>query len=188
VLSSIYLRPTKINLHKSQLLLSSFALFVLLFVSTISDAKARTVDEGMLRAAIIIGIMRYTTWQQAPEKNINVCLVGKSKSTRYLLALESTLKVHEKSIFVFEYDQQIKNKNGCQVLLLGAKKERPLSSLKPAKSTLVICDECSINKKKSAVLIRKSSDKIIFDVNTRIAKKYKIKFSSPMLELASKVN
>ncbi len=145
-------------------------------------------NEGHLRAAMVIGIMRYTHWVGGFGETLNVCLMGGNESFQYIEALENSYSVSSTKLKV----NRVKRNGGwhlddCQVLVIGSDAPEGFKNTSITQPCLLICDDCGTAKNQVSVSLRKEKNRIRFDVNLDVAKQNKIKFRASMLELAASV-
>lgn len=151
-------------------------------------------DEGYARAAVVVGVLRYTDWPdtlsaRSPRGDLFVCWYGNALSIPQLKRLsEQAYKVNNQEFRVLEYSTALSPR--CQVVIVGAALESSdelFADLASLSSVLIICDECQREREFSAVHIKKVGGDIHFDVDLGVAEQHNITFGSPMLELASRV-
>ncbi len=180
--------------NKWLLILSTQACCLLACIPVLAEySSSRSnleTDEYRLRSAMIVGILRYTNWENDFGETLNICLLGSSESFVYIEALQNSRVVPSKVINVSRLVGGESNlSKQCQVLLIGV---HPLSSIKLQTASirqpcLLICDSCLEEKPKVSVILRKENNRIRFDVNLRNAKSHRVKFRASMLELAANV-
>jgi len=91
------------------------------------------------RAATVLGILRYTFWDDHSGAYLNICLLGEGASFQSLLELDDTLDVQGKRLRVFIVeDNQVES---CQAIITGGHSISRLP-LSLCSSCLVICDQC----------------------------------------------
>lgn len=159
------------------------------FYSHSSLAFGEDDKEDDVRAAIIMAILRYTTWE-ADIEVFNICLLGNNPRFSRLERIDDGIKIHDKSIRVsrLTYAKYAKNKNPeCQVIIVGENNSLDVGSLVKNSSCVVICDDCEKEHEHSAIVVRKENDRIRFDVDLNNANTQKVKFSAKMLELAANI-
>lgn len=137
---------------------------------------------------MIVGILRYTNWQNDFGETLNICLLGSSDSFAHIEALQNSRVVPSKVINVLRIlGGESKLSQQCQVLLIGAHPSVELQAANISQPCLIICDSCREEKPKVSVILRKENNRIRFDVNLSNAKSHRVKFRASMLELAANV-
>lgn len=170
------------------------SLALALMCCTLLPVSARAnPTESELRAAVIVAIMRFTTWPQAgpaapPE--IQVCLAGSPNSASHLLRVSGQQKVAGRTL-------QVKSIAGtlvqdCQVLVLGddLNRERFITLVHNANhhSILTICDGCDrIRLEDTIIHLTLRKQRVNFEVNLAKAKSNGLALDAQLLELASVV-
>lgn len=179
--------------YNKWLLILSFQACCLLACIPVFAEHSRSnpeANEYRLRTAMIVGILRYTSWENDFGETLNICLLGSSDSFVHIEALQNSRVVPTKVIKVSRISDENSNlPNQCQVLLIGAHVSAPieLQAENISQPCLLICDSCRDEKSKVSVVLRKENNRIRFDVNLRNAKSYRVKFRASMLELAANV-
>lgn len=157
-------------------------------------AHSVTSNEGKLRAAVIVGIMRFTSWPNHPQfstaESIHVCLAGRPTSQDYLKPISGERKVAGKALTVKEVDQQ--SLQLCQVLVIGSslKKNEVSDLLSEADSLamLSVCDGCRKESSNEPIIhLTLRNQKVNFGVNLARAKMTGVQLDAQLLELASEV-
>ena len=169
---------------------SCCCMFLVYFPAQTIGAESKEIEESQLRAAIIVGILRYTRWVDPVGDNINVCALGESDSTAYLKRVSSRPIIHGKAINVIDIPAPVDGKADqslCQVLLVGEEVSVSNAQIEMFKESLVICNGCELAPELSTIRIKKSNDRIVFEVNLDVAKKNGLVFRSALLELAAQV-
>lgn len=151
--------------------------------------------EAELRAAVIVAIMRFTTWPTAgadtgAAPNLEVCLSGAPESADHLLRVSGQQKVAGRTL-------QVKNLPdvdlaSCQALVLGQKlsREALMALLQSADehSILTVCDGCDINRHEGIIIhLTLRKQRVNFEVNLAKAKSKGLALDAQLLELASVV-
>lgn len=163
-------------------------------------------SEKKLRAAVIVGILRFTSWSPpasdpkivpvpTPEPNaplpldIQICLAGNPLASSHLTPLDGKHRIKGRHVKVrlVSLASEIR---GCQVLVLGEdiKRQTSKAMLKYANKNAMIslCDGCSKRSASDAIVslvLRKH--RINFEVDWVKAKANGILFDASLLELAS---
>ena len=177
-----------INTAKRFFLRTRFVGFLVSLTLLALPIKGHTdeIDEARLRAAIVVGILRYTTWGVPIPDTITVCGSGDSLSLMQLASLENPPSVQSHQLSI----ENSKNKGlpeSCDVVLLGAKAALERSMLDARQNTLVICDGCDQKQDLWSIKLVKRKDRIGFSVNLTQAKRNNLSFRAALLELAIRV-
>ncbi len=178
--------------NKWSLILLIQACFLLADIPAFAEhASPRSVseaDEYRLRSAMVVGILRYTSWEINFGKILNICLLGSSDSFAHIEALQNSRIVPQKVIKVSRIlGEKPRLSNQCQVLLIGARPSIDLHAVNINQPCLLICDGCLEEKPKASVVLLKENNRIRFDVHLGNAKSHRVNFSASMLELAANV-
>jgi len=149
--------------------------------------------ESELRAAVIVAIMRFTTWPSVDglvPQDLDVCIAGAPDSASYLARVSGQQKVAGRTL-------QVKNLpnadiNACQVLVLGRELNReslaPLLQLSNEHSILTVCDGCRISRQEGIIIhLTLRKQRVNFEVNLAKAKSSGLALDAQLLELASVV-
>ncbi len=166
------------------------AIFLTYPVSNIAYAAKNKTDEANLRAAVIIGILRFTQFDRLIENtpSFKLCLVAKPLSSKKILQYADKVQIKKKSINVYQITkpQDIKEKS-CSVVIFGQDTSDVWFQEKQSSGHfLSICDNCSFSSNTAINLIRRNK-RIGFEIQLRPAKQNKIIFSSSLLELAANI-
>ncbi len=153
------------------------------------NSRPKEANEDQLRAAMVIGVVRYTSWEKDFGDTLNICLVGESKSFQYISVLEnSTNVVKKKTVRVSRIKSPTRtNVDACQVLVAGANVSSVLKRIQGDTPQFLICDQCNGLSKKASVILHKVDDRIRFDVHLNNAKDSGVHFRSSMLDIAHRV-
>lgn len=167
------------------LLLSLLSLSI---ANSISFAAENPQGEARLRAAIVVGILRYTTWNNEVEEGseLLLCSVGQTYSTNALKTEENRITVHGRKLKVTVRKENADLGN-CPVVIYGNTSNRPIKNeiAKSYDNQLTICDGCNTERSSAIVTLTRRGGRIGIEVNVSKAKKVGLKFSSDMLELAT---
>ncbi|MFL0805210.1 MAG: YfiR family protein [Agarilytica sp.] len=156
--------------------------------SAAAEKKLSEAGEDHIRAAMVIGILRYTSWETDFGETLNICLVGSNDSFTHLEALQDSRVVPSKVINVSRIaNRKTASNSECQVLVVGAQAPMEVRDSDFSQPCLLICDDCSDKKTDASVVLRKVKNRIRFDVDLDKAKTNRVKFRASMLELAAKV-
>ena len=169
----------------------------LLSASPVSSATAvnlLTAQEPQLRAAVILGVLRFTSWSHhdSSEKFLDVCTFGQPIAEPALLPVSNVHKVAYQTVVVRNI-AGVKNIkiNSCDVVIYGAGSNKASLMLGMQHSiaypVLTICDGCKLSDAATTVKLIRRGGRIGFEVNLDNAKKHGIILSSSLLELASEI-
>lgn len=170
----------------------SWAVRCLLGVATFSSCYASAApSEGELRAAVIVAIMRFTSWQtdSVDRPVLDVCLAAKPISETVLLAISGEQKVATRTLNVRPVKRQL---DACQVLVIGedineVEYERLIAEANE-KSMLTVCDGCRRGLGEEAIIqLRLRQQRVSFEVNLSRAKSNGVALDAQLLELATVV-
>ena len=162
-----------------------FLSLVLAFDRGVAQGKA--FRESELRAAVIVGILRYTKWADPLGDTINICGYGYPSSLEHLTGLSSRAIVRDKSIQVNDLSKENAHNRQCDVMLVGKSDKVSIAEISRYKNLLIICEDCNEAHDLAAIHISKSAGRIVFGVDLEQAKKNQLAFGSALLELAVNV-
>lgn len=149
-------------------------------------------DEDKLRAAIVLGIVRFTSWPEDVQKhkNLYLCTLGKPLSSKILVNVSGQHKYRNQPIIATVLEKKIFDASDCNVLVLGnGIKPKTLQKILPgsdAHAVLTICDGCKKGIG-SMVHLMRTDNRIGFKVNLELASEAGLNFRSALLEIASEV-
>ncbi len=153
-----------------------------------AEPGAGTVSEPELRAATVIGVIRYTQWEEGIKDQVKLCLVGEAESFQHIEALHGTAIFPKTTLHVEKISVANQAKlNSCQVVVLGRISSAKIDARHMTQPCLIICNRCDGSLKHDSVTLRKKDGRIIFDVNLRRAKASRVSFRAAMLEIAARV-
>ena len=178
------------RLIKVCLLITSICLVGFVLADQREAVASEDVDESRLRAATIIGILRYTEWNPPLEETIKVCVINESNVVQRLLQVVGQPLVRGKAIEMVFIDLQKRDLTDggmCNVVLASDSSQTATILDLQTKNTLLICDECGLLSKQASIFITKQKNRIVFNVNLDQAKKNELTFRSALLELANQV-
>lgn len=151
------------------------------------------VEEAQLRAAVVLGILRFTSWphQDVSEKPLSICTLGKPITEPVLLDIGPSQKVGGQPLLV----RVLGNNNkidSCDVIIYGPNLDVAAHSnrlLGIAELPIVtFCDGCNLPIEPTTVTLVQRDKRIGFKINLGITGSHGIIFSSSLLELAMEVN
>lgn len=157
-----------------------------------ADENALTADEPKLRAAIVLGILRFSTWPDDLSKHssFNLCSLGKPASEIVLTKVNSQYQYQNLPINTYSLNINSRELADCNAVLLGREVTGELWNRvlgkKDLHGVLTICDDCKNPNLAMVSLIRKDN-RIGFVIDLKKANKHGINFSSMLLELAHEV-
>lgn len=160
------------------------------FLASIAySEQTQPVAEGQLRAAIIVGILRYTQWGAPLDSatSIQVCSFGDGDVMPYLQGIANRPVVHGKKITTTDIERTDIDPGECHVLLMSKNSDVSERTILDHPEALLICDRCESQDWKPVIEIKKHKNKIVFEVDLTYAKPRKISFRSALLELAASV-
>lgn len=159
-----------------------------------SYSSVAATTEAELRAAVIVGIMRFTSWEnkifESENQEVQVCLVGQPFSESYLMPISGMQNVKGKPVVVTEKNHD--DVSGCQVLVIGKELNRKhFSNLVVSAdnaSILSVCDGCRADGTFETIInLTLRKQRVNFEVNLAKAKRTGIVLDVQLLELASDV-
>ena len=158
-----------------------------------ADRQA-TADEPKLRAAIVLGIIRYSSWPDDVDMSgqLNLCSIGAPQSEQILTQVNGQHKYHDLAIMVFPLSKSQPKLEKCHALIIGPaldnKSARYFIERNGSHGLLTICDGCQINRSTAMVTLVRRDKRIAFHVDLALSNSAGISFSSALLELALKVS
>lgn len=162
-----------------------FSLLCFLMFGVVAMAQERSESEARIRAGMIIGILRFTTWDASntgfPE--LWICSIGKTYSSRVFSVREIGVVINGRKL-LFRHLQGNDKFENCNVLLLGSDADELIPGYG---NPLTICDGCNVNRTPAMVTLFRQKRRIGFDVDLDLAKLAGLNFSSDMLELAANI-
>ena len=158
------------------------------------QAKDFTAMEGQLRAAVTVGVLRFTSWQNLSKAGaIDLCLLGKPISEPFLLPVDGEAHIGHKTLNVRKAKASSRAWQGCHALVMGERLSAAQSSAALAYAAdahvLTVCDGCA-KEVASGVMIklRLEEKRVRFEVNLAKANAAKVHLDASLLELATKVS
>ena len=182
-------------MQKLSRLSSNLTIIIIWSVITLTvhaDTQA-TAEEPKLRAAIVLGIIRYSSWPDDVDMagQLNLCSIGAPQSEQILTQVSGQHKYHDLSIMVYTHSISQLKPGKCNALIIGpaldTKSARYLMDKNISHGLLTICDGCQLNRSIAMVTLVRRSKRIAFDVDLAQSKSAGISFSSALLELALRV-
>jgi len=175
---------TKLRYNKPKGICAVTSIIVLLCsLSPVAYSKTNPVyNESLVRAAVIFGILRFTSWPESfkPSGEIELCAIGTSASASAIASLKTIPSIGQTTI---SYLGNPRTVGGCHALIAGEGDQLNIDGIA---STLIICDNCSPSiMKRSSVILRRSFNKIQFEINLDRVEENKLSLSSSLIELAS---
>ena len=172
-----------------QILTQVLLLLVLVGLVPPLPAASRTAREPELRAAVILGILRYTVWPAAQRDvpAIEVCIVGDPPSAPSLLAISNRRSFAGRRLRVLALPARESATHTCHVAVLGHGSSVTDAKRLAGHRVLTICDACNGAEKQSTIRLLRRRNRIAFDVDLGQATRDGFSFGSAMLELAAKL-
>ncbi|MDX1451651.1 MAG: YfiR family protein [Oleiphilaceae bacterium] len=142
-------------------------------------------SDGMVRAAVIFGILRFAEWPEilSTQEKVVLCAVGQSPAVEAIGSLKTLPRIGQ---VVVEYRGALSPSQlrGCQAVIMG---RRTGSQLPLAPSALLICDECDpAAHGVAAINLMQLDNRIQFEVNLDRVREQKVNLSASLLELAAR--
>ncbi|GAB1261565.1 YfiR family protein [Aurantivibrio plasticivorans] len=191
----------KPNKEIKHLFLISIALMLSLLATPHAQAQPshNAVQEQVLRAHLIINLLRYVKWERDNHKytineppKINLCTAGNPSSTNELRKLHGvTINTHTISVIPHSETKW----TSCDVLVFGDELKKTETHFE-LHTPLLICDSCISQKIPSAIRIvrieeeQKPGNVVVrngFEVDLKPAKEAGVSFGSDLLAHAIKV-
>ncbi|WP_159084250.1 YfiR family protein [Saccharobesus litoralis] len=149
-------------------------------------ASAKSPDEASLRAAVVLGILRFTEWQPPIDssKPITICFLGDVQSKDKLVQASSRVTVKGHAVDTKNVIS-LPQTDVCSVLIIGDEWSGQYPT--GVGSQLTVCDSCRFGNQ-TAINLVKRNQRIGFEINMPYVQANNISFSSSLLELASRIN
>jgi hypothetical protein len=155
-----------------------------------SLAQPQAVLESDLRAAVIVGILRFTQWDQQapgalPADEITVCAWGNPPSVRGLERSSNPIRVRDQLLRL----QRLTLRDdllSCPVVIWGGE-SATAKQIQFSPDSFIICDNCNLDSVTAVINLVRDDNRIQFDVNLNHARSAGIRFSSNLLDLARHV-
>jgi len=150
---------------------------------------ALQAGESELRAAVVVGILRFTRWPEGSGRAHTVCLLGDPISAEDLLRVDGKSLPGGISLRVHRIGGDDPGVAHCDVVVLGP--NSPLGQVADTLHTnrvLTICDGCRIEGTHVMVRLLRHRDRIGFEVDVGEARRRQLQFSANLLDLALKVH
>ncbi|VAW91820.1 hypothetical protein MNBD_GAMMA21-2802 [hydrothermal vent metagenome] len=152
-----------------------------------------TADETKLRAAIVLGILRFSSWPNDVRmaSAFNLCTLGNPTSESTLVKISGQREYKDKPISTIVLNANAPDISKCNAIVIGPHiKKTVLSRFLGSKSAfgiLTICDNCKPDLTSVMVYMLRKKNRVGFEVDLIQAKKNGMTFSSSLLELAIEV-
>jgi len=170
---------------------ASTCVFVSLLLSFPAlHAKDFTAMEGQLRAAVTVGVLRFTSWQDPAQNAIELCLIGKPISEPFLLPVDGEANIGRKVLTVRRAKPA--KWQGCHALVMGGQLSDVHSKAAlvyaAAQHVLTVCDGCSSTVAPDTMIqLRLEKKRVRFEVNLGKANDAAVRLDASLLELATDV-
>jgi hypothetical protein len=141
------------------------------------------VSEAKVRAAMIVGILRYTRWLTPDAgRQYTLCTLSRSATANELKRAREKIRIGQDTVQLVDIKESAQS--NCDVIISSpnTKETQLLASANP--HTLLICDGCERPNAHSVIRLIRHKQRIGFDINIRKAEAAGIQFSSALLELA----
>ncbi len=142
--------------------------------------------DGMVRAAVIFGILRFTDWpdDRISNNEVLLCAIGTSPSEEAISSLAQLPSIGEHRLRYRAMPASLAQTEPCQAAILG--RDAP-ETLRLSQSVLLICDECQSGMREQAsVTLARKGGRIQFEVNLDRVRAQRISLSASLIELASR--
>lgn len=168
-------------------------IFVLLLAtSSPIMAQPSESDEGSLRAAVIIGLLRFATCPSSHSINskVEINIVGNAASADFLKSISGQELIGKRKVLCQAISPKEIISDTGNVLIIGAGVDSSsiISLMEQTRNhaILTICDQCG-NGDVAMINVLRRDNRIVFEINLRLAKNKGFGFSSSVLELAGRV-
>jgi len=193
-------RLTCSSCHRN--LIAWFSVFLTSFCLSLTawpQTNSVAVKESDLRAAILVGILRFTELNPSADNSssddqisanqskgdLRICTLGKALSADGLENTSAPIRVRQQLLRI-ERITANERLMACPVIILGEQINiNVLESLNPY--AFIICDNCNRSRMPAAVSLVSAEDRIQFEVNLNRARSAGITFSSDLLDHARQV-
>lgn len=159
-----------------------WVLFMALQSIQTTNAVAATYSDGMVRAAVVFGILRFTGWptEKYPASDIKLCAHGDSDTIRAIDQLDPIPAIGNIKVD-YAHDDAM-SLDTCHAVILG----NGMPDIYRDSATLLICDECGdAAKNQSAIVLDRGGSRIEFHINLDRVKEQGLKLNSSLIELAA---
>lgn len=181
------------NTKGFRLLLFKSAILALLFavslITPIDSARADSLRDDRVRAAIIYNLIRFTRWPseafETTSSSLNICVSHTASIAEGLKGVQGKL-LQDRSIAVVLVQHLPSQLENCQVVVLTPEIAGLDLSHSPI-HTLYVSTEEGLAPSISAIELVAVGRQTRFNVNPSIAKKSGIEISSKLINLAVKV-
>ncbi len=155
----------------------------------IPECLAISGSESDLRAAVIVGILRFSSQPKHEAGPYRLCLTGEPPSSGKLQGSAGLGMGNNRSLLVDVLEKD-RTPAGCAAIVLGPGldklRQRAIVKQAAAAGSIVLCDDCVDDSLAHASLQRKG-DRILFSVDAALAREAQVSFSSQLLKLAVSV-
>ncbi len=161
-------------------------LFCMAPVLPVGGQAEERYSDGMVRAAVILGILRFTDWPESRDATatLQICSLGRSPAIEAIGNLESLPSIGETSV-VHQDKPTANNFGDCHVLLIGSDAFTDVSAW--PLGLLLICDECDVALAEQWMInLMRIDNRIQFEVNMDRVLEKKISLGASLLELAAR--
>ncbi|WP_143871620.1 YfiR family protein [Catenovulum sediminis] len=176
----------KLNIITAVVLNVMLLMGYMFYAAAPAQALMNQPEEASLRAAVVVGILRYTQLPSRENPSILICASGQPSSQDKLQQVSPSLKVNAKKLNFKIVEENAKSLSDCDLLIIGGKNKLS-ATLLANYSGLSVCDGCKTGLKTSVIELINKNNRIGFNVNLGLASKNNIVFSSSLLELANKI-
>lgn len=178
-------------------LASLCAAFLIVAVLVAHVASVQAAPTGAeLRAAVIVAILRFTSWQaavpEAEDSFVRLCAVGEPRSLPFLLPASGVQKVGGHILFVDILAPAAVADGQCNALVIGprlsGRDSMNILAHADAGALLTICDGCRSDDAANTIIqLDLHKQRVRFEVNLAKARTNGVMLDAQLLELASVV-
>ena len=150
----------------------------------------QTVDEYVLKAAVLYNVTRFVEWPpdafKSPSDPIAVCILGENPFGDELSQVVSG-KVHDGRKFTVRRVPDVSEAHGCQILFVSSSEQKRFRSILegvPSRGTLTIGDTEGFSAQGGIITLLLEGEKIHLHVNVGVAERARVRISSRLLGLA----
>ena len=168
------------------------SVFLFLFTLYSFDVNGQTlsnpVPEADLRAAMIVGILRFTQLNRNnsnANNELNICTLGQAPSVQGIAKSQAPIRIRQQLVRLQPFVANSSHQD-CPVVIVGKEVASQLI-LSLHANTLLICDTCDQAIVEPAVNLIRAENRIQFEVDLNSARAAGVTFSSDLLDLARRV-
>ena len=160
---------------------------VFIFFFVFSSSQAWCITKYDIEAAFIYKFLQYIDWPQLDRKNLYICFIGGKQIEISMNSLEN--KNYKNRKIKVKKISKIEQSDSCNILYIDNKRHdfEKLKNVSTSKDLLTIGNEKGFLESGGIINFVEINNKVGFEVNYHSAKLSRIKISSKLLRLASRV-